>query len=895
VIYGRRWQSLSDHLDQVLELQEPERSQWLAALATSDPEMAGLVSEALDAREREGFAGFLEGSPPLPLEGMDETTLAGREVGPYVIDAEIGRGGMGSVWRAHRSDGLYQGTVAIKFVHAAWIGRAGEQRFKVEGNLLARLDHPNIARLINAGVLAGSQPYLIIEYIEGAAIDTYCHRENLGLEARINLFLDVLAAVAHAHSNLIVHRDIKPSNVFVTRNGAVKLLDFGIAKLLHEDPGSAALTLSNATPLTPQFAAPEQLLGKPVTTLTDVYSLGLLLYVLLTGAHPLAKDGDSNVELIRAALAEEPARASLAATIPAIRRRALEGDLDNILRKALKKEPAERYASVGFFADDLKRFLTHEPVQARPDTIPYRVSKFVRRHRGGVISALLVAIGLIGTGAVAVWQMYQADAERDISLGETRRATGLGQLNAFMLTESTTQVPQELIRQRLDHAVDYVDRNFQGERDVMASLFLQVGAMYTEIGEAALSAKTTARAEAIISQLDDPYLRTEVGCRRARDFALAHNLPEARARLAPSLESMRHLHVVAPGLSVTCGSAGALIAQADGDYANAVANLQSVLRSLKDGQSYGSKSWVAAANDLARTLNVAGDFRGAWEVDSANLKLARETARTDSSSYFAMASVGCNSLRNGGQPRRSRDFVDSILADVRSQAPDADLPFYLVGCRAVAEMAMEQPDPSDTGLAQAIRAAESAGMVSMANLFQTAALRQSLGRGDIAAADAAWSALAPAEEKMLGAQERGAEVVRLLLLHADLDMAHGRSADAGKRIEQAAALIAARRQPTNSDSREVEVLFARLALAAHRFEPARQHAQAALEIARSAALDPQSSAWIGEALLWRSRAETALGQTAAAKATAAEAVPHLEKNMDAASPMLAAARAIASS
>jgi eukaryotic-like serine/threonine-protein kinase len=158
---------------------------------------------------------------------MGETTLVGREIGPYVIDAEIGRGGMGSVWRAHRIDGLYEGTVAVKFVHAAWIGRAGEQRFHIEGSVLARLDHPHIARLINAGVLAGAQPYLILEYVEGEPIDVYCDRQNLGLEARINLFLGVLAAVAHAHSHLIVHRDVKPSNVFVTQSGVVKLLDFG--------------------------------------------------------------------------------------------------------------------------------------------------------------------------------------------------------------------------------------------------------------------------------------------------------------------------------------------------------------------------------------------------------------------------------------------------------------------------------------------------------------------------------------------------------------------------------------------------------------------------------------------------------------------------------------------
>jgi eukaryotic-like serine/threonine-protein kinase len=210
--FDHRWQSLSEHLDQVLELEEADRPQWLEALKQSDPEMAAMLSEA------------------------------------------------------------------------PWIGRTGEQRFTLEGNLLARLDHANIARLINAGVLAGTQPYLILEYIEGEPIDVYCDRQNLGLEARIGLFLDVLAAVAHAHSHLIVHRDIKPGNVFVTQSGVVKLLDFGIAKLLQNDTGAAALTQSNATPLTPQFAAPEQLLGKRVPTVTDVYSLGLLLYVLLTGS-----------------------------------------------------------------------------------------------------------------------------------------------------------------------------------------------------------------------------------------------------------------------------------------------------------------------------------------------------------------------------------------------------------------------------------------------------------------------------------------------------------------------------------------------------------------------------------------------------------------------------------
>ncbi len=888
-----KWQHLSRLLDQVLDLEEPERARWLETLGKTEPEMAERVSAALAAREREGFTGFLAGSP-IDLQGMGESTLVGRQIGSYVIDAEIGRGGMGSVWKAHRSDGLYQGVVAIKFVHAAWIGRTGEQRFRIEGDLLGRLDHPNIARLIDAGVLVGTQPYLILEYIEGEPIDAFCEREQLGLEARINLFLGVLAAVAHAHSHLIVHRDIKPGNIFVTHGGSVKLLDFGIAKLLQGD-GAAATTLSGAVPLTPQYAAPEQLLGKPVTTLTDVYSLGLVLYELLTGTQPIAAGTRSSAEWMRAVLTEEPARASTASTVPTIRRRALEGDLDNILRKALKKEPAERYASIGALADDLRRFLTHEPVRARADTIPYRVSKFVRRHRGGVLSALLVAIGLIGTSTVALWQLYLAHQERDISLGETRRTRGLSELSSFMLTESTANAPPQELRKRLDHAVEFVERNFQGEQDVMASLLFGLGANYLDTGEAELAAKTTARADAIIERLDnDPYMQTESGCRRARDLAIAHQLPEARVRLAKARAKMQHLHVIAPGLSANCGTAGALIAQADGDYANAIVDLRSVLKSFEQEDAYGSNSWVATQNDLARTLYMAGDFRGAWEADRANLKVAKERTLTDSSRYFAMASVGCNSLRGGGEAERSRDFVDSILADVRRDVPDAELPFFLIGCRALAELAMQQPDASVAALADAGKKAQSAGMVSMANVFRTATVREDIKRDDLPAADAGWAELKPSEEKMLQDNEHGPEIVRLLLLHADLDMGHEQFPQAARRIDQAAALIAARRQPTNSDARDVEILRTRLAFASRAFQQTKQHAEAALELAKAGAIDAQSSAWIGEALFWRARAEAALGDTAKAKATAREAVPHLEKNMDPKSATLAAARELAS-
>lgn len=890
---GDRWQLLSQHLDELLDLAPAERAAWLRSLAERDPEMAAQLSEALAATERGGFTGFLQGAPPLPLEDIAGATLVGLKVGPYVIDAELGHGGMGSVWRAHRDDGLFEGIVAVKFVHAAWMGGAGEQRFRVEGNLLGRLDHPNIARLIDAGVLTGTQPYLILEYIEGEPIDSFCDRENFGLEARINLFLGVLAAVAHAHSFLIVHRDIKPSNIFVSRGGMVKLLDFGIAKLLQDETGAVAATKSMAAALTPRYAAPEQVRGEPVTTATDVYSLGLVLYVLLTGTHPISADGSWGVDLMRAILAEQPEKASAVSRVVTIRRRSLEGDLDNILGKALKKNPMERYESVGAFADDLRRYLAHEPVQARADTVPYRVSKFVRRHRAGVVMAFLVASGLIGTSAIALWQLHQAGVERDIARDEVRRGRALDELNIFMLTESSAHAAPEEIRRRLDHAVDFVEHNFQGEKDVTASLLFGLAGSYTDIGEAGLAAKTTARADAIVDQLDDINLKAEAGCRRAHDLAIAHNFSKARARLAEAQIHIARLRGVAPGLRAACGIAAALIAQADGDYAHAIVNLRAVLFSLEGENSVGSNSWGAAKNELARAQYMAGDFRGAVATDTDNLRVTKARGLTDTGRYFATASLVCNALRQGGQPAQSRSFADSMLADVRRTVPNAEPPYFMVGCRALAELAMDLPAPPLAILADATHTARSAGTVSIANTYGAALVNDAVNRGDLAAAESRWLELAADERKMLDANEHGPDIVRLLLAHANMEMAQDRSAQAAQRLDRAGELVTARRQPANADARDIAMLRVRLAFGSRQFADAVSYAESALELARSYAIDPKSSAWIGEALLWRGRAEAALGDKVKARATAHEALPHLEENLDPASGLIAGARRLA--
>jgi serine/threonine protein kinase len=321
-----RWQVLSPYLDRALDIgDEAEREAWLAGLREREPAVAAEVQALLDDQRAAARESYLERSAP-SLPG--QAALAGQTIGAYTLVSPIGQGGMGTVWLAVRSDGRFERRTAIKFLSIA-LGRRGEERFTREGAILGRLTHPHIAQLVDAGVSPTGQPYLVLEHVDGEHIDRYCNEHALDADARVRLVLDVLNAVAHAHANLIVHRDLKPSNVLVDRGGRVKLLDFGIAKLI-EDEGqfgiATLLTREGGAALTPDYAAPEQITGAPITTATDVYALGVLLYVLLTGEHPTGANRRSAADMVKAIVDTEP-------------RRLLRGDLGTIVGKALKKSP----------------------------------------------------------------------------------------------------------------------------------------------------------------------------------------------------------------------------------------------------------------------------------------------------------------------------------------------------------------------------------------------------------------------------------------------------------------------------------------------------------------------------------------------------------------------------
>jgi serine/threonine protein kinase len=488
-----QWQALSPYLDQALAMADHARAVWLSSLSEHDPALAAQLGELLDEHRVLAREGFLENTRlALPNSG-----LTGQTLGPYTLVSQIGQGGMGSVWLARRSDGRFERQAAVKFVSIALAGRATEERFKREGSILGRLTHPHIAELLDAGISSDGQPYLILEYVDGTAIDQYCDQHQLHVEARVHLFLDVLAAVAHAHANLIVHRDIKPSNVLVTTGGEVKLLDFGIAKLLEGEGKTGVATLlthEGGSALTPQYAAPEQLTNQPVTTATDVYALGVLLYLLLTGQHPAGPGSYSPAELVKAIVETKPVRASDAtasasgktvaekrATTSEKLQRQLRGDLDTIVGKALKKDPQERYASVTGFADDLQRYLKHEPISARPDTFAYRTTKFLRRNRT-VVALTAIALALV-IGSLSAG-LYVANRERKVA---ERRFAQVRQLaNKFIALDQdirglpgSTKVRMQLVTDSLQYLTS-LGSEAQADKD----LALEIAYAYVRVAHA---------------------------------------------------------------------------------------------------------------------------------------------------------------------------------------------------------------------------------------------------------------------------------------------------------------------------------------------------------------------------------------------------------------------------
>ena len=478
---AQRWDRLQSLFLEALEVPAPSRAAWLASVCADDADLADEITTMLDAHESDA---------PLAAERWNDGSGdlvsdvgIGVRVGPYRTKALLGRGGMGEVYLAERADAQYSQDVALKLVRRNVLTGEAASRFRAERQILARLNHPNIARLLDGGVTELGRPYLVMEYVDGAHITEYCERDQLDLARRLRLFLDVCAAVDYAHRNLVVHRDVKSSNVLVGDDGIVKLLDFGIAKLLGpDDEPWAELTLTGSRVMTTESAAPEQVQGGPITTATDVYALGMLLYELLTLERPYRIPPDQPAEAERIICTVHPARPSTVA--PDRWRRALRGDLDTIVLMALRKEPERRYATASNLAEDIRRYLAGRPVLARKDSVGYRFRKHVRRNRTAVSAAAVIAVLLVASTITTAVQAERNREQRDLALRESARAERVTEfLVGLFDAAAPTSAPRDTlpVREFLERGREQIDALI-GEPELHSDMLQVLSHAYWRLG-----------------------------------------------------------------------------------------------------------------------------------------------------------------------------------------------------------------------------------------------------------------------------------------------------------------------------------------------------------------------------------------------------------------------------
>ena len=485
----QRWQRLQALFDAAIELGTDDRSAYLEEACREDPSLRWQVESLILALDEASH--LLDTAVSDSAKASAESAAGRQRFGPYQIERELGRGGMGVVFLARRADDTYRGQVAIKLLLEL---RSHEQlrRFRIERQILANLQHPHIARLLDAGRTEAGSPYVVMEYVPGTAIHTFCDDRRLNLQERIDLFISVCRAIQYAHQNLVVHRDLKPDNILVTPEGTPKLLDFGIAKLLEAPTEDRAETETGVRLMTPMYASPEQVLGAPVTVATDVYGLGLVLYQLLTGRLPYALKNTNLTEKARIIAQEEPMRPSAAVTngvpykTPLTRlKKQLDGDIGTILLTALQKQPARRYDSAAAFADDLERYRHGLPVKCRPDTFGYRAAKFIRRHRVGTAFAAAVLLFLTTFGVLMTIQADRIARERDAATAARAEAQEVSRLliRLFEVADpSESRGATITARELLERGAEKVVPELEDQPTIQASMMESIGRVYRNLG-----------------------------------------------------------------------------------------------------------------------------------------------------------------------------------------------------------------------------------------------------------------------------------------------------------------------------------------------------------------------------------------------------------------------------
>lgn len=654
---SEHWDKVKRLFDAALETEPERRDAFLEEHCSGDPQLCNEVKSLLSSLEEAGSfiqAPALSGAAMAPPVDEEADGPSDRRIGAYLLNRPIARGGMGTVYLAVRADDQYQKRVAIKLIKRGMDTDSILRRFRNERQILAGLDHPNIAKLLDGGTTPEDLPYFVMDYIDGKPIDEYCTVHKLSIDERLRLFRSVCSAVQYAHQNLVVHRDIKPGNILVTAEGVPKLLDFGIAKLLNPEISYQTLdpTAAEIRPMTPEYASPEQIRGDTITTASDVYSLGVLLYKLLTGRQPYLINTRQPQELAQLVCDSEPDRMSTAVTrldppgnedaakgkpsvpelpigarkeLAARLRRRLAGDLDNIVMMAMRKEPQRRYASVEQLSEDIRRHLAGLPVIARKDTLGYRSAKFIKRHKAGVVAAVLVVAALMAGMVATAWQAGVARTQRAKAEQRFDDVRRLANSFLFEFHDAIEKLPGSTPARALvvRRALEYLDSLARETREnpelsrELATAYEKVGDIQgnpysANLGDTPGAMQSYQKALAIFQKL----------------YSSAPENAEARRDLASSYDRIADI------LGLTHDLAGAL------------QNYRQALQ-LRESLAAGSESEVQFRRDLGKSYENIGDtliktgdaaaalesFRKALAIDEsmslkdpANLRVKRSLA-----------------------------------------------------------------------------------------------------------------------------------------------------------------------------------------------------------------------------------------------------------------------------